>query len=121
MESRQPRKDRDKQMLREPTGTVVVGVANFDSAAMEAQMNQRQAGYALLRITMGVVFLSYGIGKFMGGLANFVGGMNQTLCRKATGITVIPFAYFLPFAEVTAGALILFGLFTRIGLHLSGS
>jgi thiosulfate dehydrogenase (quinone) large subunit len=33
---------------------------------------------------------------------------------------VIPFANVLPFGEVTAGALILFGLFTRAGLVLSG-
>ena len=32
----------------------------------------------------------------------------------------MPFAYALPFGEVVAGALILFGLFTRAGLTLSG-
>ncbi|HUS13254.1 MAG TPA: hypothetical protein VMZ30_22480 [Pyrinomonadaceae bacterium] len=33
---------------------------------------------------------------------------------------VMPFAYAIPFAEVTAGALILLGLFTRLGLVISG-
>jgi thiosulfate dehydrogenase [quinone] large subunit len=33
---------------------------------------------------------------------------------------VLSFAYLLPFGEVLAGLLILFGLFTRIGLIVSG-
>jgi thiosulfate dehydrogenase [quinone] large subunit len=33
---------------------------------------------------------------------------------------VMPFAYVLPFGEVIAGALIFFGLFTRVGLTVSG-
>ncbi|PYS81300.1 MAG: hypothetical protein DMF70_09485 [Acidobacteria bacterium] len=33
---------------------------------------------------------------------------------------VMPFAYFIPFAETISGALILLGLFTRAGLTLSG-
>ena len=33
---------------------------------------------------------------------------------------VMPFAYVLPFGEVTGGALIVFGLFTRLGLTISG-
>jgi thiosulfate dehydrogenase (quinone) large subunit len=83
-------------------------------------MNHREAAYALLRITMGVIFLFYGIGKFMGGIGNFVGSMNQRFAGKLPAFMVIPFAYFIPFAEVTAGLLILFGLFTSAGLALSG-
>jgi uncharacterized membrane protein YphA (DoxX/SURF4 family) len=33
--------------------------------------NHREAAYALLRVTLGVVFLFNGIGKFMGGIGNF--------------------------------------------------
>ena len=33
---------------------------------------------------------------------------------------VMPFAYFITFAETISGGLILFGLFTRVGLTLSG-
>ena len=69
---------------------------------------------------MGVIFLFYGIGKFMGGLANFVGGMNQHFSGKLPAMIVMPFAYTLPFGEVTAGLLILLGLFTRLGLVISG-
>ena len=83
-------------------------------------MNHRETAYGLLRITFGVIFLFYGIGKFMGGISNFVGGMNQHFSGKLPAFMVMPFAYALPFGEVIAGALILFGLFTRAGLSLSG-
>jgi uncharacterized membrane protein YphA (DoxX/SURF4 family) len=83
-------------------------------------VNHREAAYALLRVTMGVIFLFYGVGKFMGGLGNFVGGMNQRFSGKLPAMMVMPFAYVLPFGEVAAGLLILLGLFTRQGLLISG-
>ena len=83
-------------------------------------MNHREAAYALLRITFGVVLLFFGIGKFMAGLSNFVGGMNQHFAGKLPAIMVMPFAYAIPFCEVIAGLLILLGLFTRVGLVVFG-
>ena len=83
-------------------------------------MNNRETAYALTRITYGVIFLLYGIGKFRAGLSNFVGGMNQQFSGKLPAAMVMPFAYFIPFAETISGALILLGLFTRVGLTLSG-
>jgi len=83
-------------------------------------MNNREVAYALARITYGVIFLFYGIGKFMGGVSNFVGGMNQQFSGKLPAAMVMPFAYVIPFAETISGALILLGLFTRVGLTLSG-
>ena len=83
-------------------------------------MNHREAAYALLRITFGVVFLFNGIGKLMGGVGSFVGGMNQRFAGKLPAFLVMPFAYTLPFAELILGALIVFGLFTRLGLVLTG-
>jgi thiosulfate dehydrogenase [quinone] large subunit len=83
-------------------------------------MNHREAAYALLRATLGVIFLFYGIGKFIAGIGNFVGNMNQRFSGKLPAAMVMPFAYAIPFCEVIAGALILFGLFTRGGLVLSG-
>ncbi len=83
-------------------------------------MNHREIAYALLRITMGVIFLFFGIGKFLGGIGNFVTGMNQHFAGKLPSMMVTPFAYAIPFCEVAAGALILFDLFTRIGLTISG-
>ena len=83
-------------------------------------MNNRNIAYALTRITYGVIFLFYGIGKIRGGVSNFVGGMNQQFSGKLPAAMVMPFAYFIPFAETISGALILLGLFTRVGLTLSG-
>lgn len=83
-------------------------------------MNHRETAYALLRVTMGVIFLFYGIGKFMGGLTNFVGGMNQRFTGKLPATLVMPFAYILPFGELICGLLIALGLFTRVGLVISG-
>ena len=83
-------------------------------------MKHREAAYALLRATLGVVLPFFGIGKFVGGITNFVGGMNQRFAGKLPAIMVMPFAYAIPFCEVIAGLLILLGLFTRAGLVLFG-
>ena len=80
----------------------------------------REAAYALLRVTLGVIFLFYGIGKFMGGVGGFADGMQQRFAGKLPSALVLPFAYALPFMEVTFGALILLGLFNSIALVLSG-
>jgi len=86
----------------------------------ELMTKHREIAYALLRLTLGIVFLFAGIGKFMGGLGHFVGTMNQQFSGKLPAAIVMPFAYVLPFGEVTVGALIVLGLFTRVGLTLSG-
>src|SRR6266436_8585230 len=83
-------------------------------------MNNRTLAYALTRIAYGIIFLFYGIGKFRGGLSTFVGGVNQQFSGKLPAAMVMPFAYFIPFAETISGGLILLGLFTRVGLTLSG-
>lgn len=83
-------------------------------------MNNREIAYGLTRICYGVIFLFYGIGKFRGGISNFVSGMNQQFSGKLPAAMVMPFAYFIPFAETICGVLILLGLFTRLGLTLSG-
>jgi thiosulfate dehydrogenase (quinone) large subunit len=83
-------------------------------------MKSREIAYVLTRITYGVIFLFYGIGKFMGGLSNFVGGMNQQFAGKLPVFMVMPFAYVLPFGELISGALITLGLYTRLGLTLTG-
>src|SRR6266436_9311018 len=80
----------------------------------------REIAYALLRLTLGIVFLFAGIGKFRGGLGNFAGGMLQQFSGKLPAVLVEPFAYTLPFAETTLGALIVLGLFTPAALTLSG-
>jgi thiosulfate dehydrogenase [quinone] large subunit len=83
-------------------------------------VNNRETAYALLRVTVGVVFLFFGVGKFLGGVGNFAGGMTQRFAGKLPAALVTPFAYTLPFAEVLLGALILLGLFNVLALSLSG-
>ncbi|HEX9422331.1 MAG TPA: DoxX family protein [Pyrinomonadaceae bacterium] len=83
-------------------------------------ITQREIGYALLRLTFGVVFLFSGIGKFRGGIGNFAGNMLQQFSGKLPAVLVQPFAYVLPFAETILGALIVLGLFTTVALSLSG-
>jgi len=82
--------------------------------------NNREAAYSLLRITFGVIFLFSGIGKLFGGVGNFVAGMEKGFTGKLPLALVTPFSYVLPYAEVAIGALLVFGLFTSIGLVLSG-
>ena len=83
-------------------------------------MNYREVAYALLRALFGVVFVTTGTAKFIGGIGNFVGTMNQSFSGKLPAAMVMPFAYTIPFCEVVGGALILLGLFTRLGLTITG-
>jgi uncharacterized membrane protein YphA (DoxX/SURF4 family) len=79
-----------------------------EKAPVEIEMTRhREIAYILLRVTLGVVFLFSGIGKFKGGLGNCAGGMLQQFSGKLPALLVEPFAYALPFAETTLGALIL--------------
>ena len=83
-------------------------------------MNHREIAYALLRAVFGVIFVTTGTMKFIAGLNNFVGSMNQRFSGKLPAAMVMAFAYAIAFCEVIAGTLILFGLFTRVGLTVSG-
>jgi thiosulfate dehydrogenase [quinone] large subunit len=82
--------------------------------------DHKATAYALLRATFGVVFLFYGIGKFMRGLGSFSGSMQQRFAGKLPMALVIPFGYSLPFIEVLIGVLLVLGLFNSITLVLSG-
>jgi thiosulfate dehydrogenase [quinone] large subunit len=83
-------------------------------------MNNREVAYGLMRAVFGIIFVTTGTVKFIGGLSSFVGGMNQRFSGKLPAAMVMPFAYAIPFCEVIAGTLIFFGLFTRVGLIISG-
>lgn len=82
--------------------------------------DHKATAYALLRVTFGVVFLFYGIGKFMRGLGTFSGGMQQRFAGKLPMALVVPFGYSLPFIEVLIGVLLVLGLFNSITLVLAG-
>ncbi len=80
----------------------------------------REVGYSLLRVTLGMIFLTTGIVKFMLGVSTFAAGMQQQFSGKLPAFIVTPFAYALPFVEVAVGALLILGLFNVIALVLAG-
>jgi thiosulfate dehydrogenase [quinone] large subunit len=80
----------------------------------------REIAYALLRVTLSMVFLVAGIGKFMMGIGVFAASLQQEFAGKLPMALVTAFAYALPFAEVLTGALLLLGLFNVAALALAG-
>ena len=80
----------------------------------------REAAYALLRITLGVVFLFSGFGKFMQGVGNLAAEQSAQFSGKLPSMLVVPFFYALPFVEVAVGALLVLGLLNVFALILSG-
>ncbi|HZS09128.1 MAG TPA: DoxX family protein [Blastocatellia bacterium] len=82
--------------------------------------NYKNWGYALMRISLGLIFLFYGLGKFMKGPNAFA----ETMVGQFAKTPLPPepvrlFGMTLPFIEVTVGALVLLGLFTRAALVLA--
>lgn len=80
----------------------------------------RECAYALLRSTLGVVFLAAGVGKIMAGVGAFASGTQQDFAGKLPGALVLAFAYALPFLEVAAGLMLVAGLFNYFGAVLTG-
>ncbi len=75
--------------------------------------NTRALSYAVLRITIGCVFLFFGIGKFVTGVAVTAQGFQHAFAKTwLPEFSVHAFAVCLPFLEVTLGALLILGLFT---------
>lgn len=80
----------------------------------------REAAYALLRVTVGVMFFFYGVGKLLRGLDGFVSGMQESFAESPLpGWMVTVFAHVLPFAEIGIGALLVLGLFNLVALVLA--
>lgn len=82
--------------------------------------NYREVGYALLRVTLGMIFLTTGIVKLMMGVGSFAAGVQQQFAGKLPTLIVTPFAYALPLVEVAVGALLVLGLFNVKALVLTG-
>ena len=77
----------------------------------------QEIAYALLRITVGVMFLFFGVGKLIRGLSGFVSGVEERFAESwLPQALVTPFAYVLPFAEIAIGGLLILGLFTAAAL-----
>jgi thiosulfate dehydrogenase [quinone] large subunit len=79
-------------------------------------MNHQALAHALLRVSAGVMFFFYGVGKFRVGLGQFIPGMVKRFEGKLPELMVQPFAATLPFIEVLVGTLLILGLFTRWAL-----
>jgi thiosulfate dehydrogenase [quinone] large subunit len=76
-------------------------------------ISPRSIGYALLRVTLGLVFLGWGVDKFVYGFLQMAQGIQAEFAKTwlpAGG--AYAFAVVLPFLEVTAGALLVAGLYT---------
>jgi thiosulfate dehydrogenase [quinone] large subunit len=82
--------------------------------------DHRDIAHALLRFTVGVMFLLYGVEKLRGGIFAFTHGMVHSFEGILPAVLVKAFAYALPFAEVLIGVLLILGLFTRGALTLAG-
>jgi thiosulfate dehydrogenase [quinone] large subunit len=81
----------------------------------------RHAAYALVRTVMGVVFVFYGVGKLLDGVAGFSQGLRETFAvTPLPPLLVGGFGYALPFVELAVGVLLLLGLFTRAVLVGTG-
>jgi thiosulfate dehydrogenase [quinone] large subunit len=80
----------------------------------------REAAYALLRASLGVVFLVAGVMKIAGGVGNFEAGLEQQFSGKLPVLLLKPFGYALPFAEVIVGILLILGLFVVPALVICG-
>ncbi len=81
----------------------------------------REIAYALLRVTMGIVFLFAGVNKFIDGLGEWVSGMQERFAETfLPEVLVTLYAYALPFAEVALGTLLVLGLFNLATLTLAG-
>ncbi|MDB6122538.1 MAG: hypothetical protein JWQ71_1531 [Pedosphaera sp.] len=83
----------------------------------------RAAAVALGRWCMGIIFLFYGLGKFMGegGVIGFAQGMiKQFETTPLPSWTVSPFAHVLPFVEVTLGILLILGIARDWVLFVAG-
>ena len=87
---------------------------------MTQRSHYREASYALLRVTLGVVLLTTGISKLMMGIDNFAAGLQQEFAGQLPTAIVTPFAYMLPFIEITVGALLILGLMNVIALFIAG-
>lgn len=85
------------------------------------KLDGKKAGYFLLRLALGSVFLLYGVNKLQAGVGATIDQMGRQFDRTfLPSIAVKAFAAVLPFCEVLIGLLVVTGLFTRAALVLAG-
>lgn len=80
--------------------------------------------FLLLRLSLGLLFLIAGFGKFHGGYSSAVNGIVGMFASNEENwlpiFMIKPYAYILPFVEVAFGALLVVGFLTRPVLVLTG-
>jgi thiosulfate dehydrogenase [quinone] large subunit len=82
----------------------------------------KTAGYLILRVALGAIFLFYGISKFQSGAGSTVDMMTRQFDRTfLPAFFVKGFGAALPAIEVAVGLLLLLGLFTRFALAVAGA
>lgn len=80
-----------------------------------------EAGYALLRVTLGINILLHGVLRLVGGPGAFADSLVKAFAGSLMPTSLVrPFALVLPFAETLVGALLLVGLLTRPVLAAGG-
>jgi thiosulfate dehydrogenase (quinone) large subunit len=81
---------------------------------------KNQKAFLVLRLFLGVLFTTAGLGKFRMGIGTVAGhivqGFEKTFLPK---ILLVPYAYCLPFVELIVGILLVLGLFTEGTLFVS--
>jgi uncharacterized membrane protein YphA (DoxX/SURF4 family) len=80
----------------------------------------RSLAYAILRVTMGAIFLFYGVSKFQTGIVTVAHGIQATFAKTwLPSQAIFLFTLVLPFGEVAAGSLLILGWFTRYAAALA--
>jgi uncharacterized membrane protein YphA (DoxX/SURF4 family) len=84
-------------------------------------IDHRVLGYAVLRATVGAVFLLWGVGKLQAGPFVFAQGLQDDFARTwLPPFLVYHFGLALPFLEVAVGSLLILGLVTLFALAGAG-
>ncbi|MBI4559971.1 MAG: DoxX family membrane protein [Candidatus Hydrogenedentes bacterium] len=86
-------------------------------------LSPEAAAGLLLRLALGLLFFLAGLGKFAGpggpvGAAQGIADMFQPTFLPR--ILVVPFAYLLPYVEISLGALLILGVFTLEAFAVAG-
>lgn len=81
----------------------------------------KKMAYALLRIILGVIFLTFGATKlFITGLDNFAGYIAGQFEGLIPALLLVPFAYILPFVELILGLFLILGFMSFWTMSATG-
>lgn len=79
-------------------------------------------GYAILRMTIGLVVFFYGVGKLVGGRAEFVATLDRSFAASyLPAVLVHLFGQVLPFLEIAIGLCVALGMGTVVTLPALGA